>query len=110
MMTIAGANASHFRTMLRYLAGGLHLNQALQLIELRSRVPHAVLSADDFNAVLTSCAFATEQTLIQKLIAGWKLQGRLVGATDDWMLATASAALEAHDLGAVEDLGVQRLR
>ena len=96
--------------MLRYLSGGFHLNQALRLIELRSRVPHALLSTDDFNTVLTSCVFATEESVIQKMLAQWKVQGLLVGAAEDWMRSSVATALEAHDLGDVEHLWEQRLR
>lgn len=110
MNQIVKGSASHFRTMLKFFSGGMHLNQAMQLIVLRSRVAKAVISTDDVNVVLSSCVFTLEDAVIRKLVASWKLGGCLVGASSEWMCATATAALTAHDLGDVPRLGEQRLR
>jgi hypothetical protein len=49
MMAIAGAPASHFKTMIRFLSGGFRLDQAARLFILRSKIPRAVLTTDDYN-------------------------------------------------------------
>ena len=54
MKRIASAPAAHFKTMLRLLSGGFHLDQASQLVVLRSKIPGAVLTTDDYNM----CVFA----------------------------------------------------
>lgn len=107
MAHISGLNAKNFRTMLKFMSGGMHFKQACELIALRSKTGLELL-ADDVNTVLARCVFTTEAEAIPLIVTNMKKAERLLGRTDEQILAEATAALEITDTGEVPNLAHER--
>ena len=109
MSRLAQASSRHFRTMLRYMAGGLHFEQAASLLALRSHTGLELL-ADDVNTVLAGCVFVTEREMAPLIVSSWKRSGRLLGRSDEDLRTEGLTIVQRHDAGDMPRLAAEALK